>query len=239
MSRIIALGGGGFSMEDDNILLDTYIFSKARKAKPRVCFVGTASGDSATYSEKFFAAMTKHNVVPSELSLYRLPTQREDLETFILNQDVFYIGGGNTYNLMALWKAWNIPSMFQKALHEGVVLAGISAGAICWFESGVSDSFVSPDSDTLNAVDAVGFLEGSHCPHYDGEANRRSEYHRLIASDEITNGIAAEDGVGLFYENGKFIEAVSSRIDGCAFEVWKEPQSGDVLERTIKARFLG
>lgn len=237
MSRIIALGGGGFSMEYENILLDAYIFKKARTDKPKVCFVGTASGDSASYSDKFFAAMEKHpHVVPSELSLYRLPTRREDLERYILEKDVFYVGGGNTFNLIALWKAWDLRAMFEKALEEGVVLAGISAGAICWFESGVSDSFVSPGSKTLDTVKALGFIEGSHCPHYDGEENRRAQYHRLINSGEIENGTAAEDGVGLFYENGKFIEAVSSRVDGRAFHVSKE--SSGVVEREIKARCL-
>ncbi len=221
MSRIVALGGGGFAMEENNILPDEYIFQKAKSDKPKVCFIATASGDSREYIGRFYTAMEKHNAVPSELSLYRIPTKRKELERYILEKDVIYVGGGNTFNLMALWQTWGLHSMLRNALKQGVVLAGMSAGAICWYESGVTDSFVSLGSKTLDAVRGLGFLKRSHCPHYNGEANRRSQYHRLIKNGELENGIAAEDGVGLFYENGKFVEAVSSRADGRAFFVEK------------------
>ncbi|HET7628220.1 MAG TPA: Type 1 glutamine amidotransferase-like domain-containing protein, partial [Bacillales bacterium] len=138
MKQIIAMGGGGFSMEPDNLLLDEYIVAQARNERPKVCFVPTASGDAAGYIDKFYKAFSSLACKPSHLSLFKPPVK--DLQSFLLDKDVVYVGGGNTNNLLLLWRAWGLDVSLRKAWEQGVVLAGLSAGSICWFEEGVTDS---------------------------------------------------------------------------------------------------
>ena len=130
MRQIIAMGGGGFSMEPDNPLLDRYILKQAGTEKSKICFLPTASGDSEQYISRFYNFFNKQNCDPSHLSLFNPPSR--DLEKFILEKDILYVGGGNTKNLLALWKEWELDSILRKAWEEGVILAGLSAGAICW-----------------------------------------------------------------------------------------------------------
>lgn len=224
MKQIIALGGGGFSMEPDNPLLDRYIIQQSGKANPKVCFIGTASGDAEGYILRFYTSFLKLECRPSHLSLFKLPTK--DLEEFILEKDVIYVGGGNTRSLLALWKEWGLDDYFRQAWEQGVVLAGISAGSICWFEEGVSDFFPGE----LNRLKCLGYLPGSNCPHYDGEANRRPAYHRLLRSGEISEGIAADDGVALHYVGTKLKSVVSSRPEAKAYIVKKK---GDQVEEEV------
>lgn len=223
--QIIALGGGGFSMEPDNPLLDEYILKQTGKRKPKVCFVGTASGDAEGYLLKFYTSFLKLSCVPTHLSLFNLPTK--DLEAFVLDQDVIYVGGGNTRSLLALWKEWELDGYLRTAWENGVILTGISAGSICWFEEGVSDFFPGE----LNRLQCLGFLKGSNCPHYDGEAGRRPAYHRLILGGKMSGGIAAEDGVALHYVGTKLERVVSSRPDAKAYFVKKK--SDGIVEKPI------
>src|SRR5699024_7577499 len=154
MGPIIAMGGGGFSMEPENPLLDQYVLKQSGKKKPKVCFVSTASGDSVDYIRRFYRAFKKLDCEPSRLTLFPPPTS--DLEDYVMDKDIIYVGGGNTKNLVALWKAWELDRIFRKAWEEGKVLAGISAGAICWFEEAVTDSVPG----RISRVEGLGFLEG-------------------------------------------------------------------------------
>src|SRR3989338_5631292 len=129
---IIALGGGGFSMEPDNPLLDEYVLRRTGKSDPRICFVPTASGDSPDYVRRFYLAFRRFQCWPSHLPLWNPPTA--DLRSFVSDKDVIYVGGGNTKGMLALWRAWGLDAIFREAWERGAVLAGISAGAICWFE---------------------------------------------------------------------------------------------------------
>lgn len=228
--QIIALGGGGFSTESDNSLLDEYILKQTGKRKPKVCFVGTASADSEAYILKFYTAFLKLSCIPTHLSLYRPPTK--DLETFILDQDVVYVGGGNTKCLLGLWKEWKLDDYLRAAWENGTVLTGISAGSICWFEEGLSD-FLPGE---LNRLKCLGFLKGSNCPHYDGEENRRPAYRKLILNGEISEGIAAEDGVALHYIGTKLEKIVSSRPDAKAYFV--RNKSKEIEEKPLPAIYL-
>jgi len=228
--QIIALGGGGFSMEPDNPLLDEYIIKQTGKRKPKVCFVGTASGDAEGYILKFYTSFLKLSCVPTHLSLFNLPTK--DLEAFVLDQDVIYVGGGNTRSLLALWKEWKLDGYLRTAWEDGVILTGISAGSICWFAEGVSDFFPGE----LNKLQCLGFLKGSNCPHYDGEAGRRPAYQRLILSGEISEGVAAEDGVALHYVGTKLERVVSSRPHARAYFVKK--RSDEVVEKPMPTIYL-
>jgi dipeptidase E len=230
MRQIIALGGGGFSMEPDNPLLDSYILKQANKTNPKICFIPTASGDAENYITKFYNFFNEQSCQPSHLSLFKPPTR--DLEAFILEKDIIYVGGGNTKNLLALWKEWGLDRILKKAWDQGIVLAGISAGSICWFEEGVTDSF----GDKLGPLTCLGFLQGSNCPHYDGELDRRPTYQNLVRSKQIQSGIATDDGVALHYIEQELTKIISSRPFAKAYRVSIDK---DDIETELQTAFLG
>lgn len=232
-SQILAMGGGGFSMEPDNPLLDDYLLSLAPAGrKPRICFVPTASGDSEGYSERFLAAFGSERAEATVLSLFNRTVA--DLDTFVLQQDIIYVGGGNTANLLAVWRVHGLDVALTKAYREGVVLAGISAGMNCWFEASVTDSF---DTNALAPLpDGLGLLPGSACPHYDGEALRRGTYLDLIQNGFPT-GYAAEDGAALHFTNGELTTVVASRPQATAYKLTPGPTAP--TEQPLPTRFLG
>lgn len=231
MKQIIALGGGGFSMEPENPLLDQYILNQAGKANPKLCFIPTASADSDVYIARFYDFFEKQHCRPSHLSLFRPPAR--DLESFVLEKDIIYVGGGNTKNLIALWKEWGLDAILRKAWDQGIVLAGISAGSLCWFEEGVTDSY---GDENLDPLKCLGFLKGSNCPHYDGEKNRRPSYHSLLASNKIKPGIAADDGVGIHFNDQEVSKIVSSRPGAKAYKVFYDKE---VKEIELETEYLG
>ncbi|WP_226535698.1 peptidase E [Fictibacillus halophilus] len=227
MKQIIAMGGGGFSMEPENKRLDHYILAQSKAEKPHICFIPTASGDSDGYIERFYNAFETENCVPDHLSLFSPPS---NIEEFVKKQDIFYVGGGNTKNLLALWREWGLDLQLKKAYEEGKILAGLSAGSLCWFEEGVTDSF-----GPLRGLSCLGFLQGSHCPHYDGEEERRPAYHRLI-KEGLNDGYAADDGAALHFINGKLNRVVSSRENAKAYYV--QLINGEVIETVLETYFL-
>ena len=232
-ATIVAMGGGGFSMEPENPLLDDYLLSLAGTVKrPRICFVPTASGDSEEYIERFHQAFPPERAHASVLSLFRRDVA--DLHAFLLTQDVVYVGGGNTANLLAVWKLHGLGDALRGAARAGVILAGIGAGMNCWFEASVTDS-LGPGLQALHA--GLGMLSGSACPHYDGEAERRPTYLRLVAGGSLPGGYAADDGCALVFRNGELVEAVSSRPGARAFAVTRDGQGA--IEARLPVRFLG
>ncbi|MGE8205648.1 Type 1 glutamine amidotransferase-like domain-containing protein [Heyndrickxia sp. NPDC080065] len=231
MRQIIALGGGGFSMEPDNELLDLYILKQSNQLNPSICFIPTASGDSDNYISRFYQFFKKQNCNPSHLSLFKPPSR--DIESFILEKDIIYVGGGNTKNLLALWKEWGLDYILKKAWEQGTILAGISAGSICWFEEGVTDSF----GDGLEPIKCLGFLKGSNCPHYDGEQDRKPAYHKLILSGAIQSGIAVDDGAAIHYIDQKINKIISSRTSAKAYKVIS--MNKNIIEEEMKTNYLG
>ncbi|WP_427125613.1 Type 1 glutamine amidotransferase-like domain-containing protein [Priestia megaterium] len=233
MRQIIAMGGGGFSMEPDNLLLDQYILSQAHTDVPKICFIPTASGDADNYIERFYEAFGKLVCKPSHLSLFSQNFM--NLKAYMLQQDILYVGGGNTRNMLLLWKEWGLDTILKEAYEKGVVLAGISAGSLCWFEEGVTDSM----NNNLSKIDCLGFLTGSNCPHYDGESNRRPSpsYHELIASGEIKEGYAVDDGVALHFKDENLSVSVSSRPIAKAYAVNRKEE--EVTERELPVTYLG
>ncbi len=210
--QIIALGGGGFSMEPDNPALDCYVLEQAGNERPKICFIPTASGDSDTYIANFYTAFARYECRPSHLQLFR---RTPDLESLLLSQDILYVGGGNTRSMLAVWREWGLPAIFKNALEAGIVLAGISAGAICWFEQGVTDSM----GGRYSALNCLGFLPGSCSPHYDGEADRRPAYHQMIAQGQIQPGIALDDGCAAHFTNGRLKQLVASRPEAKGYRL--------------------
>jgi dipeptidase E len=236
--QIIAMGGGGFSMEPENPLLDQYILNAAvlqnpKLEKPKVCFVPTASGDSPGYIARFYEAFNKLECEPAVLSLFNPHTWTDDLEPFLAQQDVLYFGGGNTRNALVLWREWNLGALLRTAYERGTVLAGLSAGAICWFEQGSTDSI----GRELGVLECLGWLKGSMTPHYDGEAERRPKLHQFVLEQQIQNGFAADDGAALHFLNENLEHVVSSRPYAHAYRV--ELRAEIVTETALETRFLG
>lgn len=236
---ILAFGGGGFAMEPDNPLLDDFLLSLATRRRgvgdrPRICFVPTASGDAESYVDLFIEAFAER-AETSSLRLFHLgDLESVDLRAQVLAQDVIHVGGGSTANLLALWRLHGLDEILREALAAGVVLSGVSAGMNCWFESSVTDSFgpLAP----LN--DGLGFVAGSACPHYDGEAERQPTYTELVGNRTLPAGYAADDGCALLFRDGELVEAVSSRADARAFRVHRS-DDGTVVEAPLAVRYLG
>jgi peptidase E len=215
-------------MEPENPLLDEYVLSFARRADPRVCFVPTASGDAVTYVAGFYRAFARLDARASDLPLFERAGY--DLREFVLDQDVIYVGGGNTANLLAVWRLHGLDAILREALDGGAVLCGVSAGMNCWFDASTTDSF-GPQIAPLR--DGLGFVPGSACPHYDGEPQRRPAYRALV-DDGFPPGWAADDGAALrFPADGAFAEAVASRPRARAYRV--EPGA----ETPLPTRYLG
>jgi dipeptidase E len=231
--RIVAMGGGGFSMEPENPLLDAFVLSLARRERPRACFVGTASGDSDRYVADFYRAFAALDCRPLDLGLF--DRRVADVRAFVLEQDVVYVGGGNTASLLAVWRTHGLDAVLAEAWAAGVVLCGISAGMNCWFRSSVTDSF---DVSRLAALhDGLGLLAGSACPHYDGEEQRRPTYRRLVGEGVLEAGWAADDGAALVFAGEALEEVVASRPGAAAYRVTRD---GDgVREQRLPARYLG
>lgn len=224
-------------MEPDNPLLDEFVLSLARRKRPRVCFVPTASADAAAYIARFYRAFAGR-CEATDLTLFdpsalpRNPSRTADLPSFVAKQDVFYVSGGNTANLLAMWRAHGLDKLLRRAWKAGAVLAGISAGMLCWFEDGLTDSFGGLDA----LKDGLGFLKGSACPHYDGEPERRETYHQLIAGG-TPSGYAADDGAALHFVGRRLHEVVSSRPAAAAYRVTLRRRAA--IEKRLPARYLG
>ena len=229
--QVIAMGGGGFSMEPDNPLLDQYVIKQARRANPSVCFFPHATDDAVRYVFNFYKAFTRLDARPTYLSLFTPPTA--DLESFIMDQDVIYVGGGNTKSMLALWREWRLDEILKKAYQNGTVLTGLSAGANCWFQECSTDSIPGK----LTVLPCLGIVEGSFCPHYDGEVNRRPTLHQMVREGRIKPGYAADDGAAAHFIDDQFSHAVSSRPLAKAYKV---DRSGDqVQESAVETHFLG
>lgn len=231
LQQIIAMGGGGFSMEPENPLLDEYVLRQTGRDRPRVLFLPTASGDAEGYVETFHTAFAALGCDTEHLSLFRPP--EENLQSVLMRQDVIYVGGGNTFNMLALWRLWGLDAALRAAWENGVVLAGLSAGAICWFESGLTDSFPGE----FRPLGCLGYLPGSLSPHYDGEPERRPTFHRLLAAGEIGPGYAADDGVALHFKGRDLHAAVSSRPEATAYHL--DLAGSKVVEAPVETRYLG
>jgi dipeptidase E len=227
--QIIALGGGGFAVQPDNLALDRYVLAQARVSEPGVAFVPTASGDADPYIVRFYAAYLGLPCRPTHLSFFR---RTPDLRAYLLTQDVIYVGGGNTKSMLAVWREWGLPELLREAWEAGIVFAGISAGAICWFAQGITDSF----ADQLRVLDCLGFLPGSCCPHYNGEVERRPAYHRLLLNGEVAPGWAIDDGAAIHLVNGEVHRVVTSRQGSTVYRV--QAIDGAVQEEPIAAEYL-
>jgi dipeptidase E len=206
MRTIFAMGGGGFTMEPGNTALDEFILDLARRPDPRICFLPTASGDPLDHITRFYEAFSDLPCEPSDLSLFRLGRRPVDLRALLLAQDIVYVGGGSMRNMLAIWRVHELDAILRECWTRGIVLAGLSAGAMCWFQAGITKS-----RGRAEPVAGLGLLQGSMSVHYDGEPERRPVYLDAVASGAVPAGFGADDGVGLLFRDGRLERVVASR----------------------------
>jgi peptidase E len=210
--QIVAIGGGSFTVEPDNPRLERYVLAQTGRKRPKICFLGTATGDADAYVAQFYSAFTKLDCHPTHIPLF---ARTPDLRRELLGQDAIYVGGGNTKSMLAVWREWGIPAILREAWRRGILLTGVSAGAICWFDQGVTDSWAG----RLAALPCLGFLPGTGCPHYDGDVERRPSLHRMVASREVPAGIGIDDGAAAHFVGRRLVRVVSARPNAGGYAV--------------------
>jgi len=219
--RIIAMGGGGFLMERTISELDEFFVRTTNVRKPRVCFISTGAGDPEIMLARYYRIFSKLGCRPSHLAFFRKPSRNaialDRIEKDLLAHDGIYVGGGNTRSMLAVWREWGLDAVLRKAWESGVLLGGMSAGAICWFEYGATDSVLGPGRSS--ALRCLGFLPGSCSPHFDGEPHRRDDFRRLIAEGELPPGIGIDDGVAVLFNGQSIAEVLSKRSGATAYRV--------------------
>tara|TARA_Y100001968_G_scaffold17086_1_gene13578 strand:- start:2347 stop:3039 length:693 start_codon:yes stop_codon:yes gene_type:complete len=200
--HIIAIGGGGFGRSIGDLKVEKYITSLSLSSKPNICFVPTASGDNDAYKVSFYSVFTRLGCNPSHIDFFK---RTVDLTNHIDNQDIIFVGGGNTKSMLAIWKDWGLDAILKNAYEKGVIMSGVSAGAICWFEKGITDSW----SRDLEVIDCMGFVKGRCCPHYDEEVVRKPYVEKLLEAGSIENCYALEGGSALHFKDGMPFKSIS------------------------------
>ena len=229
--QIFAMGGGGFTMEPANPLLDDFVLSLPGTAEPKILFLATASGETGAHLNAFRERFAHRTCVTSDLSLFRLSETTRTLEEIVLEQDIVYVGGGSMRNLLALWQAHGLERILMRAWEAGTVLAGLSAGAMCWFGAGVTRSRGAPET-----LDGLGLLDGSLSVHADGEPERLPVWLAAVRDGAIPGGWALDDGVGLLFR-GRTLERVVSSRPGAGAER-ADAVAGELVRRRIQPELL-
>ena len=202
IGQVIAIGGGGFGRNPKHTKIEKYILEQCDVKNPNICFIPTASAEDKAYTVNFYAAFSKFECTPTHINFFQ---RTPNLRSIINKQDIIYVGGGNTKSMIAVWKEWKLDKLLLKAYKRGAILCGVSAGAICWFNQGITDSWAS----NLSVMDCLGFLDGCCCPHYDGEKDRRPSVHGFINDKKIESCIAVEDESAVHYKNNEFYKSIS------------------------------
>ena len=230
LPQIIALGGHSITSNKEDVTLSRYLLDQVQDGRPHICFLSQGSGEDAFYVANFYRHFLELDALPSDLSLFRPHTA--DVAAFLLDQDIIYIGGGNTKSMLALWREWDVDKILRQCWQQGTLLSGVSAGAICWFDQGLTDSI--PGS--LTALPCLGFLAGSCSPHFDGEAERRPTYRRLISDGKMAGGYGIDDNAALHFVGCEPPRVVASRADAAAYRV--EPTPSGISESKLNASVL-
>jgi dipeptidase E len=229
--QILAMGGGGFSMEAGNPLLDEHALALTGAECPKVCFLPTASGDADHYIVRFYRAFAAGRCEPSHISLFRRDGGAADLAGHLLGQDLVYVGGGSLISLLGTWTAHGIDHMLRAAWERGVVMAGLSAGALCWF-----DHAITAFHGESRIVDGLGLLPFSNAVHYDDKPERRAAFVAAIA-DGLPPGYGIADSAALHFVGTELSRVVTSRPEARAYHV--APDGADVTETALATHFLG
>ena len=231
MRQIVTFGGGGFSMEAGNPLLDEFVLELTSRARPRVAFLPQASGDADHYIVRFYRAFASDRCEPSHLTLFRRDRCAGDPREYLLSQDLIYVGGGSIRSLIGVWRAHGVDRILREAWERGIVLCGLSAGSLCWFAEGVSTFHGTPER-----VEGLGILPWSNTVHYSSEPARRAAYHEWLR-EGMRPGYAADDGAALHFVGTELAQVVASRPPARGYRI--EAHTGRVLTTQLATRFLG
>lgn len=224
MKQIISIGGGGFGRSLGELRIEKYIISQCKSNKPKICFIPTATGDDSGYINNFYRAFNSLDCIPSDISFFK---RTINLREHILNQDIIFVGGGNTKSMLAVWREWGLDIILKEAYNKGIIMSGVSAGAICWFDKGITDSW----SHDLAIMDCLGFVDGTCCPHYDEEPNRRPFVKKELVNKNIDSCISIEGFNALHLIDDKPEYSVSFKNDNNSYNVIL--QNGSVIEDQI------
>ena len=213
--NIVAIGGGGFGRSLGTLKIEKYILSLASCNNPKICFIPTASGDNDVYKLNFYRAFSQLGCITTHLDFF---ARTDNLEKILFEQDIIYVGGGNTKSMLAVWKEWNLDIILKKAYEKGIIMSGVSAGAICWFDKGITDSY----ADNLKILDCLGIVNGIACPHFDEESEREPFVTDLIEKEVIDSCICIEGNCAVHITNEKDIKSVNFGIDKKSYLLSKE-----------------
>ncbi len=227
-TRKILIAGGGF-----NTVWIRYMAALTGKSRPRICYLPTANADSATGTITFFKNCAPLSVEPFvQNSFIASTSQLQGWDEVFLSMDAIVVSGGNTLNQQAIWKAQGIDVVLRQAWERGIVLGGASAGSLCWFDEGTTDS----RPKELTIVKCLGFIKGSHSPHYDAEAGRRPLYHKLIGEGAMQAGYACDNDAGIYFEETEVRRVVSARAGAKVYHV--SATGGRVVERVLEPEMI-
>ncbi len=211
--HVVAIGGGGFGRNDSSYLIENYILNLTGKDSPRICFLPTATGDNDAYIVRFYTVFNRLNCIPTHFEFFK---RTSNIHNHIMNQDVVFVGGGNTKSMIAIWNDWGMSNLLNDAYNEGVVMSGVSAGAICWFTNGITDSW---DKD-LRILPCLDFIRGTCCPHYDEELSRIPYVKKILFEQKVTNCISIEGGAAMHFIDGKPFKNVSFNKNKNTYNVY-------------------
>jgi peptidase E len=235
-AHVLAIGGMGGSLGGRELAvprLIAYALELSGKPEPRVCLINTPAGDDPRILARIYSLLGPSPARVTHLDLFPMPNVSEPAE-LLLSQDVIFVGGGSVANMMAVWRVHELDRILRQAWAAGIVMTGVSAGAICWFDGGTTDSF----GPVLRGFgDGLGFLSGSYCPHYSSEPTRRPTFHRLVGDGTLAAGIACDDGTGAHFVGTEFAEIVADRPDVSGYRV-ERAADGQVTETALPTRRL-
>lgn len=231
---MVAIGGGMLRPPDEIPLHVKHVIELTGLERPKLCVLNQAVGDDPASYLWFYDRLADTGVAVRHLALFPMPNVT-DPGDLLMSQDIIFVGGGSVANMLAVWRVHGIDAILRKAWHAGIVLSGSSAGGICWFEGGTTDSF---GTKLRPFTGGLGMLPGSFCPHYNSEPERRPLYQRLVAERSLPPGLACDDGVAAHYIDDTLAEIVADRPDGAAYRVTRDA-SGSATETQLPARFLG
>ena len=219
--HIVAIGGGGFGRNNSSYLIEQYILNLSGKTSPKICFLPTATGDNDSYIVRFYSVFNRLNCNPTHIEFFK---RTANIKNIVMDQDVVFVGGGNTKSMLAIWHDWGMSSLLNEAYNEGVVMSGVSAGAICWFTNGITDSW----ENNLRILPCLDFISGTCCPHYDEEASRIPYVKKILIEKKVSNCISIEGGSAMHFVDGKPFKNISFKNNKNTYNMFLE--NNDIVE---------
>ena len=213
--QIICIGGGGFGRNPKQRIIEKYILQQSNNKTPNVLFIPTASAEDKSYIVSFYSCFTGLNCNPNHINLFERTPR---LEGVVNKADIIYVGGGNTKSMLAVWKEWNLDAILRKAYKNGIIMSGVSAGAICWFDKGITDSY----AENLRILDCLGIIEGNACPHFDEEIDREPFVNSILEKGIIKSCICIEGNCALHILNERDFKSINFGLNKKSFLLVEE-----------------